>query len=344
MWLIVVDRLQQYSFAVLQTFSEDKVMASIEYFGNVGKTGQFVVQDLRYLLPDTDERVARVSGISFMAALCLAFWFSILEFAVHEINFTTVDQPLLDATVHVEQKKDVEKKVKQDTPPKSSQKPGGRPKSSGRGNPRALNSRGVLELLATRTANPNQTAYDLMNDQKFANDVDKVLQNVSGLQTTGKTVLGGRRGKATGDFNEASVQGGSGGISGLIDGLIGDGGGAISTTARGNVREPSLREIDMAAGGGSRSAADIMRVVRGRTPGLRHIYTRYLKQKPGFSGKVTLTFTISPGGQIVKINIRSSTTDFSNFDREILTQVKRWTFKKIKSGNTTVTIPFTFSE
>lgn len=344
MWLIVVDRLQQYSFAVLQTFSEDKVMASIEYFGNVGQASRIAVPDLTFLLPETDARVARVSGVSFLAALCMAFWFSIMEFAIHEINFTVDTPELLQTTVSFEQKKDVQKEIKKDTPPKPSQKPGGRAKPSGRGNPRVLNSRGVLELLAARTANPNQTAYDLMNDQKFASDVDKVLQNVSGLQTTGQTVLSGRRGKASGGFNEASVQGGTGGISGLIGGLIGDGGGAISTTARGNVREPLLREIDMGSGAASRSAADIMRVVRGRTPGLRHIYTRYLKQKPGFSGKVTLTFTISPGGQVIKINIRSSTTGFGDFDREILSQVRRWSFKKIKSGNTTVTIPFTFSE
>jgi TonB family protein len=100
----------------------------------------------------------------------------------------------------------------------------------------------------------------------------------------------------------------------------------------------------MGAGGGSRSAADIMKVVRQRTPGLRHIYNKFLKKKPGFQGKVTLKFTIAPGGEIISISIASSTTGYGEFDGEVKTAVSRWKFSKVKSGNTTVTIPFTFSE
>ena len=95
---------------------------------------------------------------------------------------------------------------------------------------------------------------------------------------------------------------------------------------------------------GSRSAADIMKVVRQRTPGLRHIYNKSLKKKPGFQGKVTLKFTIAPDGEINNISIASSTTGFSEFDNEIKNAVSRWTFSKVESGNSTVTIPFTFCE
>ena len=102
----------------------------------------------------------------------------------------------------------------------------------------------------------------------------------------------------------------------------------------------------MGAGGGLRSAADIMKVVRQRTPGLRHIYNKYLKMQklPGFAGKVTLRFTIAPGGDIIGISVASSTTGFDEFDNAVKNAVKRWTFSKVKSGNTTVTIPFSFSE
>ncbi|MCK9182551.1 MAG: TonB family protein [Fibrobacteraceae bacterium] len=87
-----------------------------------------------------------------------------------------------------------------------------------------------------------------------------------------------------------------------------------------------------------------MKVVRQRTPGLRHIYNKYLKLQPGFAGKVTLRFTIAPGGDIISISIASSTTGYGDFDSEVKNTVSRWTFSKVKSGNTTVTIPFTFSE
>ena len=174
-------------------------------------------------------------------------------------------------------------------------------------------------------------------------DIDKVLKDVVGLQTTDKTVLVGRRGKADGGFNEGQgyAEGGSG--DGLGS-LLGGGGGGIATKARGTIKTPSARDIDMGAGGGSRSAADIMKVVRQRTPGLRHIYNKYLKKQPGFAGKVTLRFTIAPGGDIISISIASSTTGFGEFDNAVKNAVKRWTFSKVKSGNTTVTIPFTFSE
>ena len=133
-----------------------------------------------------------------------------------------------------------------------------------------------------------------------------------------------------------------GGYDGL-GGLLGGGGGGIATRAKGNIKTPSARDIDMGSGG-SRSAADIMKVVRQRTPGLRHIYNKYLKKQPGFSGKVTLRFTIDPGGDIISISVASSSTGFAEFDKAVKNTVKHWTFSKVKSGNTTVTIPFTFSE
>ena len=114
------------------------------------------------------------------------------------------------------------------------------------------------------------------------------------------------------------------------------------STVLGSVKTPSMRDIEMDAGGGSRSAADIMKVVRQKTPSLRHIYNKSLKKKE-FEGKVTLRFTIAPGGQIISISTVSSNTGFSEFDSEIKNAVSRWTFNKVKSGNTTVTIPFTFS-
>jgi len=189
--------------------------------------------------------------------------------------------------------------------------------------------RADLKLLTGQTKTASAAAYELMKNAKFTKDIDRILKDVAGLQTTGKTVLGGRRGKADGDSND----GGAGGIGDGLAGLI---------KAKGNIKTPS--ESDVIIGSGSRSVADIMKVVHQRTPGLRHIYNKFLKKKPGFQGKVTLKFTIAPGGEVVSISIASSTTDYGEFDREIKNAVSRWSFSKVKTGNTTVTIPFTFSE
>ena len=134
------------------------------------------------------------------------------------------------------------------------------------------------------------------------------------------------------------------GVGDGLAGLLGGGGGGVSTKAKGSIKTPSERDIDMGAGGGIRSKSEIQKVVQQRTPGLRHTYNRFLKKKPGFSGKVTLKFTIAPGGEITSISIASSTTGFSEFDNEIKSAVSRWKFGTVKSGNTTVSIPFTFSE
>ncbi len=191
---------------------------------------------------------------------------------------------------------------------------------------------------------------DLKDEKKnkiFNDEVERTLKDVAGTQTTGKTVLGGRRGKADGGFsegyNESHAEGGSGGIGDGLAGMLGGGGGGIATKAKGSIRTPSERDIDISLGG-PRSPADIMKVVRQRTPGLRHIYNKYLKHKPGFQGKVTLKLTIAPDGEIISISVASSTTRYGEFDNEVKAAVSRWKFSKAKSGNTTVTIPFTFSE
>ncbi|OWV00678.1 AgmX/PglI C-terminal domain-containing protein [Fibrobacter sp. UWR2] len=297
------------------------------------------------LMPESDKKMATIAGASVLVALALSFWASTYEMVVDEVIFDSSEGPDLTAQMSMDEKKEEKKEEKKkEEPKKPRKKAGGGGKPRGKGQPNAPQTRGVLKLLTAQTKTASAAAYDLMKNQKFTKDIDKVLKDVAGLQTTGKTVLGGRRGKADGGFNEGYAEGGAGGIGDGLAGLFGGGGGGISTKAKGNIKTPSARDIDMGAGGGSRSAADIMKVVRQRTPGLRHIYNKFLKKKPGFQGKVTLKFTIAPGGEVISISIASSTTGYGEFDAQIKSAVGNWTFSKVKSGNTTVTIPFTFSE
>ena len=297
------------------------------------------------LMPESDKKMGAIAGGSVLVALALSFWASMYEAVVDEVIFDTSEGPDLTASMSMDEKKEEKKEEKKkEEPKKPRKKAGGGGKPRGKGQPNAPQTRGVLKLLTAQTKTASAAAYDLMKNQKFTKDIDKVLKDVAGLQTTGKTVLGGRRGKADGGFNEGYAEGGAGGIGDGLAGLFGGGGGGIATKAKGNIKTPSARDIDMGAGGGSRSAADIMKVVRQRTPGLRHIYNKFLKKKPGFQGKVTLKFTIAPGGEVISISIASSTTGYGEFDAQIKSAVGNWTFSKVKSGNTTVTIPFTFSE
>ena len=297
------------------------------------------------LMPESDKKMGAIAGISLVVALAICLWASMYEQVVDEVVFDDSAAADLTASMTIDEKKEEKKEEKKkEEPKKPRKKAGGGGKPRGKGQPNAPQTRGVLKLLTAQTKNASAGAYDLMKNQKFSKDIDKVLKDVAGLQTTGKTVLGGRRGKADGGFNEGYAEGGSGGIGDGLGSLLGGGGGGIATRSKGTIKTPSARDIDMGAGGGSRSAADIMKVVRQRTPGLRHIYNKYLKKQPGFAGKVTLRFTIAPGGDIISISIASSTTGYGEFDNAVKNTVKRWTFSKVKSGNTTVTIPFTFSE
>ena len=93
-----------------------------------------------------------------------------------------------------------------------------------------------------------------------------------------------------------------------------------------------------------RKKEDIMQVVNARMPALRSIYKEHLKQKPGFSGKVVLKFTIAASGEITNIDIISSTTGYAKFDKAIKDNIATWKWEAIESGNVTPTIPFNFTE
>lgn len=297
------------------------------------------------LMPDSDKKMVRIAGVSLLVAILLCFWAAAYEVIIDDSIFVDTPTTEIQATMNIIDKKEEKKPDKKPKPQEKihRKRSGGGGKTVGRGNPRAPIRRSVLHMLESQTANASADVYKLVN-QQFAKDIDKVIKNSNGLQVTGKTKIGEVRGKVSDGFNQGMFAGGSGGIGNDISNLIGGPAGAISTQAMGNIKAPKENEIEWGSGPAARSATDIMKVVRQRTPGLRHVYNKYLKKRAGFQGKVTLKFTIAPGGEIISMSLVSSTTDYSEFDNEIKKSVGRWTFSKVKSGNTTVTIPFTFSE
>ena len=140
---------------------------------------------------------------------------------------------------------------------------------------------------------------------------------------------------------------GKGGIGSAawIEILPGPGINYWKNAKKGHVKVPSFSDIDLKfEKDANRSASDVMKVVRQRTPGLRHIYNQRLKSNSGLQGVITLKITIAPSGEILDVSIFSSTTKDYDFDAEIQEKVSCWTFGKIKSGKTTVTMPLIFSK
>jgi hypothetical protein len=95
---------------------------------------------------------------------------------------------------------------------------------------------------------------------------------------------------------------------------------------------------------GRRSANDIMGVVRTETPKLRHLYNRYLLIYK-YNSKISLKFEINNNGDVVYIYPTKFTTSTPlGFINDVAKNVGSWKYSKVSRGNTTVVIPFTFSE
>lgn len=90
----------------------------------------------------------------------------------------------------------------------------------------------------------------------------------------------------------------------------------------------------------------VERVFRQRSPGLRHIYRKFIKKNSAntFQGKIVLKLTIAADGTVKESSIKKSTTGVKEFDEEIRKAVSRWTFSKVESGTTVVYVPIHFYE
>jgi len=311
-----------------------------------GAAGNSIVSKMEV---ESDKRLGKFLGVFAIIggavvgyALTIEVMIPVALYATTKDDTSQVVMKLAD----VEKKKDEDKKKLKNAPPKPRKKSGGGGKPRGRGNPNAPVTQAALKLITSRTTSSSLSSYDLMN-QKFAKDLDKVINNVSGLTKTGQTRLGGRRGKVDGGWNDGFAVGGSGGVDDLLGGLWGGDAGPLGVKAKGGLglKAPSASDIDMGQESGQRSTESILRVIRQHTPGLRHTYNKYLKTNPGFKGKITLKFAIAPSGSIVELTIVGTTTGVGEFDAEIRDKVRTWRFEPVKGkSNDVVTVPFTFSE
>lgn len=104
----------------------------------------------------------------------------------------------------------------------------------------------------------------------------------------------------------------------------------------------SVKDVQIISSG-NRIAKNLEKVAQQRNPGLKHVYKKFWDMKAGFSGNVVLKLTIAPNGDVISCSIESSTTGYSDFDKEIEKTVSRWVFDK-SDANTVATISFSFSK
>jgi len=297
------------------------------------------------LMPENDRNFMRSIGIATLFGLLASWSLAQIEFIIAPIFIDPIET-VHAAQVRMQMAPPVEKKIPQQKKPVLSKNhdSGKTAKARGRGVPRAIAQTSVIAMVIARTHRLNQDAYTVMNKQVHR-DLDKVLQSTARLVTHGQTTIGGRPGKVSGIFDDGYAAGDAGGLDDVLASITkGGGSGRIDTKSYVSRIIPKASEISLGQGSTSRSLNEVLQVVRSRTPGLRHIYNKYLKLHVGFNGKVTLLFTILPGGDIADCHIASSTTGLDDFDEDIRAAVLTWHFKTIPAGNTTITIPFQFSE
>ena len=213
---------------------------------------------------------------------------------------------------------------------------------------------GVLGVLTGRGTAGRETAGTgisvLQLDTELQQDLENVLGEIGGI-TTSSSATGSDAGFGgtdpgigligiDGRISDANVSGpirvsrlGTAGAR-----LYGSPDGADSMAAAGsppteNV-DPEKRE--------ERSARTIARVVAAHTGAIRYAYNRELRKKPSLRGKIVLTFTISPEGEVIECHIEKSAMNWPPLENSLVKMVRTWSFPRIPEGDVTVSYPLVF--
>ncbi len=129
---------------------------------------------------------------------------------------------------------------------------------------------------------------------------------------------------------------------GIVAGLLYGSGGGVMVKTKCPVQVPKETDIVVVEG----SDLDVhyaWKEFRRRSPGLRHIYNKYLMKRPEFSGTVLLKLKVDELGTVENIVVESSTTGYDEFDEDVRRAVSRWKFEKKKTRGT-YKVPLRFYE
>jgi protein TonB len=144
-----------------------------------------------------------------------------------------------------------------------------------------------------------------------------------GINTAGysrDTGGGGLGGKGT-TLVEGTIGGGGGGGAGGGLGVGGRGNGAGNGTggAGGTLAKSG-------SGKASRSIEEIKLVFERNKGAIYAIYNRALRDEPSLQGKVVLSLTIAPSGEVVDVKVVSSELNATELERKLLARIRQFDF------------------
>ena len=140
-----------------------------------------------------------------------------------------------------------------------------------------------------------------------------------------------------GQLNDANV---SGPIQ--VSNLGTAGGKPFGSLDGSNSGETAAEEYVAPAQREERSTRTIARVVAAHTGAIRYAYNRELRKKPSLRGKIVLTFTISPEGDVTECRIEESAMNWPPLENSLVKIVRTWRFPEIPEGDVTVSYPLVF--
>jgi TonB family protein len=222
-----------------------------------------------------------------------------------------------------EKPKQAPEKVAQPPPPAARQEPPAAPAK------RSVASMGLLSMLSS--SEPRESAasqriappLENVNFREVREDLSEDLGSLTGTAgareraSVGEMVAGLPRGSGTKVVLE----------------------GRVVTPISG----PDAPTISGEGGGRSgRTITEIRQVVATYVAGLKYLYDRELKRRPGLHGKVTVEFVVDPGGSVSGVRLVRSALDHGELERAILSRIQGWKFPGKPGDSTKVTFPFDF--
>jgi periplasmic protein TonB len=148
----------------------------------------------------------------------------------------------------------------------------------------------------------------------------------------------------------SQVGGSSGGINtAALSRGYGAGAGPLGTISTGRVtsevsKAAAANNVKRAPGStkAARSEEEIVRIFDRNKGAIYAIYTRALRDKPDLKGKLVLSLTISPEGEITNCEVISSELGDPELERKLVARVKLFRFEPRDVGTITVTKPIDF--
>ncbi len=201
-------------------------------------------------------------------------------------------------------------------------------------------AQGVLGLLTgTGVAGQSSNLADFLLDKGLARELDEVIATTE--LTVGRPSNGSTGTDALDDLFAAT------GFGTGIDEIV-ETDSDVESFSFGRKGQIQVDQVGGMSGSeaalGQRSEESVRSVLRSYQGRLTYIYNKYLKRNPDLQGKMVVEVVIAAEGAVASVKLISSNMGQPDFEREILSFVRKWKYERIDQGEVTVTYPLFFSK